>query len=80
MLCGKDVPLAQTLKNKKRGVVERTVDYDGRKDKYTVIYEGGVQDKIPAKNLREGEPLTFSRMERAFWIRKELQAKIKHIV
>ena len=77
LLCSNDVPLADTLKNQKRGVVERIVDYDSRRDRYTVIYEGGVQDKIPAKNLREGEPLTLSSMERAFWVRKELPAKIK---
>ena len=92
MLCSKDIPLADTLKNQKRGVVDEIISYDEKKDKYKVIYEGGVKDIIPAKNLREGEPLKLSSMERAYWVRtlrphgdrvslhKELPSKIKKYV
>ena len=80
VLCSKNIPLAETLKDQKRGVVEKILDYDIKKDKYSIIYEGGVKDKIPAKNLREGEPLKLSSMERAFWVHKDLPAKIKDYV
>ena len=92
VLCSKSIPLAETLKNEKRGVIESIESYDEKSDKYRVKYEGGVKDFIPAKNLREGEPLKLSPMERAFWVRalrpqglnepvrKELPTKIKKYV
>ena len=92
VLCSKSIPLAETLKNEKRGVIESIESYNEKSDKYRVKYEGGVKDFIPAKNLREGEPLKLSPMERAFWVRalhpqgrsepvrKELPAKIKKYV
>ena len=45
-----------------------------------VVYEGGVHDTIPAKNLREGDPLKLSPIERAFWVKKELPSKIHKYV
>ena len=80
VLCSKSIPLAETLKNEKRGVIESIESYNEKSDKYRVKYEGGVKDFIPAKNLREGEPLKLSPMERAFWVRKELPTKIKKYV
>ena len=80
VLCSKSIPLAETLKDEKRGVIERIESYDERRDRYKVVYEGGVHDNIPAKNLREGEPLKLSPIERAFWIRKELPTKIHKYV
>ena len=80
VLCSKSIPLAETLKNEKRGVIESIESYNEKSDKYRVKYEGGVKDFIPAKNLREGEPLKLSPMERAFWVHKELPTKIKKYV
>ena len=80
VLCSKNIPLAETLKNEKRGVIKRIDGYDERRDKYKVEYEGGVHDSIPAKNLREGEPLKLSPIERAYWVHKELPTKIKQYV
>ena len=80
VLCSKNIPLAETLKNEKRGVIKRIDGYDERRDKYKVEYEGGVHDSILAKNLREGEPLKLSPIERAYWVHKELPTKIKQYV
>ena len=80
VLCSKNIPLAETLKNEKRGVIKRIDGYDERRDKYRVEYEGGVHDSIPAKNLREGEPLKLSPIERAYWVHKKLPTKIKQYV
>ena len=80
VLCSKSIPLAETLKDEKRGVIEKIENYDEKRNKYRVKYEGGVHDFIPAKNLREGEPLKLSSMERAFWVHKELPTKIKKYV
>ena len=80
VLCSKNIPLAETLKNEKRGVIKRIDGYDERRDRYKVEYEGGVHDNIHAKNLREGEPLKLSPIERAYWVHKELPTKIKQYV
>lgn len=65
------VPYAETLKEGKRGDVEEIKEYYPRTDKYKVKYEGGVEDIIPAKHLREGRPTKLSRIEREYWLRKK---------
>ena len=69
VLCSKSIPLAETLKDEKRGVIQTIEGYDDKRDKYKVVYEGGVHDTIPAKNLREGDPLKLSPIERSYWVR-----------
>lgn len=64
------VPYAKTLKGGKRGAVEEILEYDATKKKYTVRYEGGVEEEIPPSHLREGDPARVSRMEREYWVRK----------
>ena len=80
VLCSKSIPLAETLKDEKRGVIQTIEGYDDKRDKYKVVYEGGVHDTIPAKNLREGDPLKLSPIERSYWVKKELPSKIKKFV
>ena len=80
VLCSKNVPLAKTLKDEKRGIIQKIENYNEKTDKYKVIYEGGVHDSIPAKNLREGEPLKLSAMERAYWVNKQIPTKIKKYI
>jgi hypothetical protein len=58
---------AETIANDKKGVVEEILSYDQKKDKYRVLFEGGVTDTIPAKNLREGNPTNLSPLERKYW-------------
>ena len=64
-----NVPLAHTLKEGKRGIVQRITGYNIKSNKYTVIYEGDEHDTIPASSLREGNPTKLSRMEREYWIK-----------
>lgn len=64
-----NVPIADTLKGGKRGIINKIISYD--KKKYKVMYEGGTFDFIPAKNLREGTPTTLSQMEREFWSKQK---------
>ena len=66
-----NVPLATTLKNGKRGIIQRITGYNPKTNKYTIIYEGGVNDTIPASSLREGNPTVLSRMEREYWIKHQ---------
>ena len=80
VLCSKSIPLAETLKNEKRGVLQRIESSNERRNKCKVEYEGGVHDIIPAKNLREGELLKPSPVERAYWVHKELPSKIHKYV
>ena len=70
--------LANTIKNGKRGAVDKIISYDEKKNKYKVQYEGGVQDSIPAKNLREGNPARLSTLELEYWSKqKSLPDNIK---
>ena len=59
--------IADTIDNEKRGIIDKIVSYDEHSDKYTVIYEGGVKDKIKSKYLRETTPTRLSNIELDFW-------------
>ena len=59
--------LAETIRNKQQGIVDKILDYDEKKDKYKVIYDEGTKDTIPSKNLRESEPNKLSTMEIDYW-------------
>ena len=73
----KNIPIAETLKGGKRGVIEKILSYDEKKNKYKIQYEGGVIDNIPAKNMREGAPTQLSRMELEYWSK---QTKIPDMI
>ena len=76
--CDSRYDLAETIKDGKRGVIEKIIDYNEKRDKYKVIYDTGEYDWIPARNLREGKPLVLTRMEREFWSKKnKIPEKIK---
>lgn len=53
--------IASTIDGSKRGIVEKIIDSD--KNRYKVRYEGGVEEWIPKRNLREGRPTIMSRLE-----------------
>ena len=59
-------PLAKTLDDAKRGVVNKILDIDHKAQKCRVEYEGGVKEWIPLRNLREGRPTYVTPMERQF--------------
>ena len=59
--------IADTIDNEKRGIIDKILYYDEHSDKYTVIYEGGVKDKIKSKYLRETTPTRLSNIELDFW-------------
>jgi hypothetical protein len=63
--------IAETLDSDKRGIISEIISYNPKTDKYKVIYEGGVKDEIKAKNLRETNPTSLSRMEIEFWKNKD---------
>ena len=65
----KATPLAKTLDDAKRGVVNKILDIDHKAQKCRVEYEGGVKEWIPLKNLREGRPTYVTPMERQFSMR-----------
>ena len=59
--------LAETIKNQQRGIVDKILKYDEKKDKYNILYDEGTKDVIPSKNLRESEPTKLSSMELSYW-------------
>ena len=67
----KNTNLAETIKNDKRGIVNKILSYDVKTDKYKVEYDGGVIEQIPSKNLREGRPTHLSQMELIYWSAKK---------
>ena len=76
--CDSRYDLAETIKNGKRGVIEKIIDYNEKSDKYKVLFDEGTKDNISARNLREGKPLLLSRMEREYWSKKnKVPEKIK---
>jgi hypothetical protein len=75
--CDSHIPLAKTIKNGKRGIIERIKAYNPKKDTYLIIYDEGTEDWIPARNLREGNPLNLSKMEKEYWKDKEMPESIR---
>nr|WP_279080273.1 hypothetical protein [Catenibacterium mitsuokai] len=76
--CDDRYPIADTIKDAKRGVIKRIISYDTENKKYFVHYEGDNLDKIPPINLRETMPTRLSNMERKFWAKKsEVPDEIK---
>ena len=76
-----NVPLAHTLKEGKRGIIQRITGYNAKSNQYNVIYEGGVIDKIPTSSLRESNPTKLSRMEREYWIKhKPIPLSIRRVL
>lgn len=69
--CDSRYKLAETIKEGKRGVIEEILSYNPKKDKYKVRYDEGTKDSIPSKNLREGNPLKLSFMERQYWLKQK---------
>ena len=69
--CEKTIPLANTIKNSKRGIVKEIIYYHQPENRYEVEYDKGERDVILAANLREGNPTKLSRMEREFWIKQK---------
>ena len=67
--------LAETLRNKQRGVVDKILGYSEKNDKYNVLYDEGTKDTIPSRNLRESEPNKLSSMEIDYWSK---QPKLPH--
>lgn len=67
--CSDNIPIANTIKNDKRGVIEKIISYDENTNKYKVQFDDDKKtiDIIPAKNLREGTPARLSQMERDYW-------------
>ena len=63
--------IAETLKGGKRGIVEKIISYDTKKNKYKIKYSEGTEDIIPARNLREGAPTKLSNMELEFWSKRK---------
>ena len=79
----KNVPLATTIKNGKRGIVKDIKSYNEKKDTYSVVYEypKGKKDTIKSKNMREGHPTKLSTLERQYWITKErIPDKISELI
>ena len=81
----RNIPLAESLKDGKRGIIDKILEYNEKTDKYKVEYEGvnGPEryDTIPSKNLREGNPIKLSSLERQFWLKqKEIPVKIRKFI
>lgn len=70
LVLSKSGSIGESLTDGKRGIVDKILSYDPKSDKYEVVYEGGVKDKIKAKNLRETNPTHLSDLEIEYWKNK----------
>ena len=68
---------ADSIDNNSFGIIDKIIDYDVKTDKYKVVYEGGVKDKIPSRNLRGNKPTHLGIMEVKFWKNKTLPERLK---
>ena len=72
VVCRTSVPLAKSIRGGKSGIIEKIIDWDSKKRKYEVKYEGCKKyDKIPPMNLRRGAPTRLSIAERDYWKNKD---------
>jgi hypothetical protein len=79
--CDERYPLAETIKDGKRGIVEEILEYDVKRDRYKVRYDEGTEEFIPSKNFRESAPLKLSAMEREYWSKQdEVPVKIRRFM
>ena len=69
--------VADSIDNNSFGIIDKIIDYDVKTDKYKVVYEGGVKDKIPSRNLRGNKPTHLGIMEVKFWKNKTLPERLK---
>lgn len=81
----KNVPLASSIKNGKRGIVKEIRSYNKKRDTYSITYEmpddSLVKDTIKSKNMREGHPTKLSTMERQYWIsQKSIPDQIRKFI
>lgn len=73
--------LAETLDEGKRGIVDKILSYDPRKDKYKIVYTDGTVDEIKSKNMRETNPTRASAMEKEYWSKnKNVPENIKKLL
>ena len=75
--CDSRYELADTIKNGKRGMISDILDYNEKNDTYKVEFDEGTIDTIPAKNLREGNPLVISQIEREYWVDRVTEDNVK---
>lgn len=76
--CDSRYKVANTIKNGKRGVIEKIISYNSRNDSYKVKYDEGTEESIPSKNLRETRPTKLSDLEIEYWKnKKSIPVKIK---
>ena len=47
--------------------IDKIIDYDSKRARYKVLYEGGETDSIPISSMREGRPTRLSLEEMKFW-------------
>lgn len=68
---------ADTIDNDSFGIIDKIIDYDAKTDKYKVVYEGGITDSIPSRNLRGNKPTHLGIMEVKFWKNKPLPERLR---
>jgi hypothetical protein len=49
------------------GIVDKITDYIPKRNKYKLIYEGGIEDEVSPKILRKGNPTRLSIAEAEYW-------------
>jgi hypothetical protein len=62
--------LAKTLHDDRYGIVDKILNFNPKKNKYKLIYEGGIQDSVSPKILRKGNPTRLSIAEANYWNRR----------
>jgi hypothetical protein len=61
--------LAETMNDDKYGIVKEIKDFNPKRNKYKLVYEGGVEDEVNLKILRKGNPMRLYFAEIEYWNR-----------
>jgi hypothetical protein len=58
---------AKTLNDDRYGIVDKILSFNPKRNKYKLVYEGGVRDEVRPNILRKGNPTRLSIAEAEYW-------------
>jgi hypothetical protein len=64
---GSNAREAKTLNDDRYGIVDKIMSFNPKRNKYRLVYEGGVKDMRSPNILRKGNPTRLSIAEAEYW-------------
>jgi hypothetical protein len=64
---GSNARKAKTLNDDRYGIVDKILSFNPKRNKYKLVYEGGIKDLVRPNILRKGNPTRLSVAEAEYW-------------